>query len=75
VPQEELEQEPQPPPPDDLDDLAVPCPTSGVVPPARINAFQILVTSVLPHLSQAQSVDSAVIDRSTVKTSRQSLHR
>jgi hypothetical protein len=40
-----------------------------------MNAFQIRVTSALPHFSQAQSVDSAVIERSIVKTSRQLLQR
>jgi hypothetical protein len=68
VPQEWLEQEPQPPPPDLDLVLDVPCPTSGVQPPARMVAFQIRLTSLLPQCSH-DAWEESFIERSTPKTS------
>jgi len=51
--------------------LVVPCPTSGVLPPASIKAFQMRLALTLPQAAHAGSLLS-VIERSIVKVSLQS---
>jgi hypothetical protein len=63
-----LQQEPQPPE-DFLETAAVPWPTSGVLPPERMKAPKIRLTSACPQDEQLGSVLSD-IERSISNTSR-----
>jgi hypothetical protein len=74
VPQEWLLHEPHPLFFFGAEELAIPCPTSGVLPPEITNAFQMRLRSSLPHSTQTGLL-SSIIERSRVTTLSQPLQR
>jgi len=54
--------------------LLIPCPTSGVLPPEIMNAFQMRLRLSPPQLVQT-GVLSSIIERSSVTWLSQPLHR
>jgi hypothetical protein len=74
VPQAWLLQEPQPLFLGAGAPLLIPCPTSGVLPPEMMKAFQMRLSLSLPQLVQI-GVLSSLIERSSVTWLSQPLHR